>query len=143
MEPTYRDQLIAYSKVKIADIYDGMSNTYAVGEKYVNPDYYENGMSWGDDNSMYCGHDWDIEMLHLRRSRLPERPLRVISAHPGPPRLHVYGHGERVGQAPPQQRLQHGVLRRIGPPISYSIEPDVHSCLGNRNDKQMIDAKMF
>ena len=136
---------IAYSKVKIADIYDGMSNTYAVGEKYVNPDYYENGMSWGDDNSMYCGHDWDIDALHTYVDPdYPSDPSVSYLPIQDRPGYMCTATESGLGSAAAQQRLQHGVLRRIGPHNQLLDRAlTFTTCLGNRNDKQMIDAKMF
>lgn len=48
-----------HSEVTIADIADGASNTYCLGEKHVNPDYYFTGADYGDDSSMYTGQQED------------------------------------------------------------------------------------
>ena len=37
----------------VADVTDGLSNTYLLGEKYLDPDYYETGQDAGDDDTMY------------------------------------------------------------------------------------------
>ncbi|MDC0934896.1 DUF1559 domain-containing protein [Pirellulales bacterium] len=49
------------SEVKLAWITDGTSNTYMVGEKYMNPDHYEDGRDSSDDHSMLCGDDYDMQ----------------------------------------------------------------------------------
>lgn len=41
------------SEIKLAQITDGTSNTYLAGEKYMNPDHYETGLS-GADNETWC-----------------------------------------------------------------------------------------
>lgn len=47
------------SALSLRRISDGMSKTYLGGEKYLNPDFYETGESWGDDASYYTGVDHD------------------------------------------------------------------------------------
>lgn len=48
------------SEVTFAQIPDGTSNTYMVGEKYINPDCYESDCSGGDTHSQYQGYGWDV-----------------------------------------------------------------------------------
>ncbi|MBU4397903.1 MAG: DUF1559 domain-containing protein, partial [Planctomycetes bacterium] len=48
------------SLIKIADVTDGTSNTYLVGEKYLNPDDYETGSDPGDNESCWTGENQDM-----------------------------------------------------------------------------------
>jgi prepilin-type N-terminal cleavage/methylation domain-containing protein len=49
-------------QVKMANIVDGTSKTYMVGEKYLNPDAYDSDgtIDGGDNHSYFQGFDWDI-----------------------------------------------------------------------------------
>ncbi len=46
--------------VRIGDVIDGTSNTYALGEKYLMPDNYLNGADARDDQNIFVGHDRDM-----------------------------------------------------------------------------------
>ncbi|MFT7642428.1 MAG: prepilin-type N-terminal cleavage/methylation domain-containing protein [Pirellulaceae bacterium] len=48
------------SEILLSQVLDGTSNTLMVGEKYLNPNYYENGRCCSDNNSLYQGNDWDV-----------------------------------------------------------------------------------
>ena len=47
------------SALRIAEIVDGTSNTALIGEKYMNPERYENGTDRADDQNIFVGHDQD------------------------------------------------------------------------------------
>ena len=48
------------SRFTFTDVTDGLSNTYMVGEKYVNPDAYATGTDYGDDQGPYVSDDRDV-----------------------------------------------------------------------------------
>ena len=48
------------SLIKMADVTDGTSNTYLLGEKYLSPDYYANGLDYGDNEDALMGDNEDI-----------------------------------------------------------------------------------
>lgn len=47
------------SEVRPADVTDGMSKTFFVGEKFMDSGHYKDGWSNGDDHSLYVGFDRD------------------------------------------------------------------------------------
>jgi prepilin-type N-terminal cleavage/methylation domain-containing protein len=53
---------IAYerSTIRLNQVTDGTSHTAMVGEKYRNPDHYLDGLDAADDQSLYVGHDRDM-----------------------------------------------------------------------------------
>ena len=114
------------SMVRIASIHDGTSNTYLVGEKYLNSDSYYNGYDAAGDISPYEGHDWDIcrwthPSFYPRQDRAGlEKPQSFGSAHAGNMNMSFCD----------------GAVRSI----SYSIDPEIHRRLGDRDDAEVIPA---
>ncbi|MEI6238785.1 MAG: DUF1559 domain-containing protein [Planctomycetia bacterium] len=113
------------SKVRSKDITDGLSKTYAVGEKYLNPDNYENGsVDGGDDWNMFIGQqddslrstnqnaEWDCSPAQDRGGVSP--PFTFGSAHSS---------GFIMGMCDGSVQT-----------INYSIAPEIHRRLGNRMD---------
>ena len=115
------------STVAISEVRDGTSNTYMVGEKYLNPDLYLNGRDLGDNENMYIGDNADISRWTYQ-APMQDRPgmttcIPFGSAHAG---------GFNIA-------LCDGSVRQI----SYSINLDVHNRLGNRKDGLPVDASEF
>ncbi|GAA4450387.1 DUF1559 domain-containing protein [Novipirellula rosea] len=122
------------SRIRFRDITDGLSNTYAVGEKQIPVNRYALGSDMGDNESAYSGDDRDLtryvgavgdtRFRPLPDSNLPEEEGTVFgAAHPA-----VF-----------QMTLCDGAVKSI----SYSIDSTVHSQLGIRNDGKSIDANVF
>lgn len=106
------------SEIKMAEVTDGTSHTYMIGEKFavVGP--------WdpGDDQGMYAGYDYDS----FRWTTYPLAPDQA--------ELWI----NRFGSSHPttcQFAFCDGSVR----PISFDIDPKVHRWLGNRKDGVPID----
>ena len=68
------------SLVKPADVTDGTSNTYLIGEKYMDPDQYETGWDNADNEAAMIGDNQDIVRwtYSARSPTRPAIPLAVI-----------------------------------------------------------------
>jgi prepilin-type N-terminal cleavage/methylation domain-containing protein/prepilin-type processing-associated H-X9-DG protein len=110
------------SVTKLADIIDGTSNTYMVGEKYLNPDHYETGLDYGDDHSFLAGDDFD---LHAWTDNPP------LQDRKGYAEFWRFGSSHSSGF---NVAFCDGSVRHI----IYTIEPSVHRFLGIRNDRQPV-----
>jgi prepilin-type N-terminal cleavage/methylation domain-containing protein/prepilin-type processing-associated H-X9-DG protein len=104
------------SEIKIADITNGTSNTYMLGEKYLNPASYYTQDDESDDEAMYIGMDNCVirstanPPLHDRRGLMDG--YRFGSAHEGGCNM-LYCDG----------RVEF---------VSYTVDPAVHRHAGNR-----------
>ncbi len=117
------------SQIDIAQIRDGTSNTYLIGEKYLSPDHYFTGECAGDNQSMYSGYNHDNHrsvranyppMQDRRGAALPEN---FGSAHAGSFNMSFCD----------------GSVRSI----SYAIDSETHRRLGLRSSNLPIDASKF
>ena len=108
------------SMVKMSDITDGCSNTYLLGEKYLNPDADCTGQDPGDNAAALVGDNENV----ARWTFLP--PLRDA---PG------YAARWRFGSSHPSgfsMAFCDGAVKLI----DFAIDPKIHRSLGNRKDGQ-------
>jgi prepilin-type N-terminal cleavage/methylation domain-containing protein/prepilin-type processing-associated H-X9-DG protein len=125
------------SQVTMAMITDGASNTYLLGEKPVNPDCYTANHDGGDDWSMFSGHQDDI----VRSVGYPD-PNKAGAFAYYPPMQDTPGVSDYSGFGSAHSgglnmSLCDGAVRWV----NYTIDPEVHRRLGNREDGLPVDAK--
>jgi prepilin-type N-terminal cleavage/methylation domain-containing protein/prepilin-type processing-associated H-X9-DG protein len=106
------------SEIRIPDVQRGTSNTYLIGEKYLNPNNYTTGQDGGDNETMYTGYNNDVNRCSWN-APLQDRAglgntLRFGSAHPGGVNM-LYCDG-RVEV------------------VAYGVEELVHRVAGSRRD---------
>ncbi|MEN6406575.1 MAG: DUF1559 domain-containing protein [Thermoguttaceae bacterium] len=122
------------SKVRTADVTDGATNTYLVGEKWLGADHYDNGQSYGDDNSLYQGASHDI---HRWVAATPSKPWPPL------PDSNITVDSEqnlsgRFGSSHPNAwnaAFCDGSVHTL----SFRIAPEAHRRLGCRNDGKRIN----
>ena len=113
------------SQVKSAQITDGLSNTYCIGEKYIPVDDYETGKYQNDDLSIFVGHDGDMN----RYTADIEHQVRLITSDTGLP------NNQHFGSAHPtvfHMSFCDGSVQAV----TYDIDPQTHLTQGGRNDGQ-------
>ena len=108
------------SRIKIKNVTDGTSNTYFVGEKYLNPDDYATGWDAGDNENMYSGDELDLY-------RWTELELEPLQDQPGLGQPVIFGSAHPSGF---HMTYCDGSVHTI----NYGIAPEIHRRLGNRED---------
>jgi len=117
----------ALSIFKMAQVTDGASNTYLLGEKYLCPDGYYTGMESDDDDPVCAGIDYD---WHRWSFDPPHQDT------PGDLDYYAFGsaHNGNFNIV-----LCDGSLHAI----SFSIDPETHRRLCCRNDGLPIDPTKY
>ncbi len=118
-----------HSWLPLSEIEDGTSNTYLVGEKYLNADHYATGVTGGDDQ----GWDQSLDYDNVRWTHFWYLPMQDT---PGLGSGGSFGSAHAVGF---HMALCDGSVRMI----NYTIDLAVHGYLGNRKDGVVIDGKKF
>ena len=124
------------SETTVADITDGLSNTYLAGEKYVYPE--NSPTDWGESWNMYVGYDDDICRWVGSVDDVPTTDFVPRPEQYGyyMLRWHMFGSAHESGC---NFVLCDGSVRLI----NYEIDAEVHRRLGNRMDGLPIDGKQF
>jgi hypothetical protein len=117
------------SMIRMADVADGASSTYLIGEKYVDPDFYATAEDKGDSGDPFQGDNEDsVRWGSLNMLPRPDTPgLGIWNMGP-------FGsaHAEGFFMAFCDGSVQF---------INFNIDPTLHSNLCNRMDGTPIDAK--
>ena len=115
--------------VSFRQVADGLSNTYMVGEKYMNADHYMTGKDPGDAHIMLYDGGYGL----VRYSGLYFAPQRDEN---GVTNARVFGSAH-----PSTWNVAYcdGSVRSI----SYTIDPQTHGYLANRHDGQLVDTTSF
>ena len=123
-----------HAKIKLADIADGTSNTYMVGEKNLNPDAYTTGGSLGDNQGWDSGWTADnIRICGLIGSALTA-DFQPLQDTPG------FDPSINFGSAHPSgfgMAFCDGSVTSV----NYNIDLEINRRLGDRADGLPIDAK--
>lgn len=132
------------SKLRIAQVADGTSKTYLLGEKWMPADGYAGttsstapGFTYGDNQSMYTGYEWDNHRVAWN----PLAPQSKAFFQPARDRagIGVFLPEAKFGSAHVsgfQMAFADNSVREL----SFDIDPDVHRFLANRRDGRVASA---
>ncbi len=113
------------SMVTITQISDGLSNTYLLGEKYLNPDHYNTGLDLGDNQAAFAGASHDI-IRYGRAHTLPAQDRWGLTDS------EVFGSAHSAGC---QFVFCDGSVHLV----NYRIDPTTHAHLASRDDGVAVD----
>jgi prepilin-type N-terminal cleavage/methylation domain-containing protein/prepilin-type processing-associated H-X9-DG protein len=121
-----------FSHVRVAQIADGTSKTYMLGEKHLNPVRYVTGNGYGDDQTLYSGPNTDLmRSTHpnfgppLQDRPVPEDRLELEIA--------PFGSAHAAG-------CNFAMCDGSVHTISYDIDPEIHHQFGTRQDGKSVAA---
>ncbi len=124
------------SQIAFANIPDGSSNTYLFGEKYMNPNGYEQAATHGDDLGWTNGSSDDI-IRCASFQPMPDTPDKPLPGTPGEEQaLFTY----RFGSAHAggfHMAFCDGHVEAM----NYDIDINTHQFLANRDDAQVSGSR--
>ncbi len=148
----------AHSQIRSAQISDGASNTYFVGEKYLDPNNFTTGKDNGDTMTAYNGFDSTLAATSSNTFRYggvnPVTPYTangITYPQTGNPPQH-----EQQGSSSVSEAVTGFAWGSVHPTschfvfcdgsvhdISFGIQPEVHRRLANRADSLTVDQSQF
>jgi len=131
------------SETSLANIADGTSNTYFVGERYMMHEEYagagsssDPGYSLSSNQAAYCGYEWDVQRRAWNAEL--ETPDQQENLQPRPD-TSGYESPYIFGSAHPgafHMVFCDGSVRSI----NYGVDPFVHSYSANRLDGETVNS---
>jgi prepilin-type N-terminal cleavage/methylation domain-containing protein len=125
--------IFARSMVRMSDITDGVSNTFLLGEGYLNPDYYSTAQGASNDQGWCIGYDYNVTRWVASGSTW-STALRPLQDQAGSDLVSMFGSAHAASC---HFALCDGSVQSI----DYGIDAATFYRLGVRNDKQTIDAR--
>ena len=112
----------------LASIDDGISKTYLVGEKMLDPAHYEDGQSPGDNDTMYSGYCFDLHRFAGRGGNsVPWMPPLLDGDETIDPDIR-FGSAHQDGF---HMAYCDGSVRLV----NYEVDPETHFRAGHRRDQ--------
>jgi prepilin-type N-terminal cleavage/methylation domain-containing protein/prepilin-type processing-associated H-X9-DG protein len=128
------------SMIKLTDVTDGASNTYLVGEKYMNPDFYVNGNDPADNEAALVGDNADIARWVSWTAPPYSNLIQYTALKQDTPGLAGYGgSGTWVFGAAHSNGCHISFCDGSVQMMSYALDPEINRRLGNRKDGQAIN----
>lgn len=118
------------SEIEFKHISDGLSNTYMVAEKYLNPDHYSDGggtgadRDIGDDQGAWIGDDLDSH-------RFTDNGALPAADRPGFNAFFSFGSAHPAG-------FQMAMCDHSVKTMSYDVDPVAHHRMGDRSDGETV-----
>jgi hypothetical protein len=113
------------SEVRVTEVLDGTSQTYLIGEGYLQVDHYQTGAASNDDQGLYVGYDRDtLRTTHFNWP--PMRDRRGVASD------HSFGSAHSAAF---HASFCDGSVRAV----RYAISAEVHRRLGSRADGEAAD----
>jgi prepilin-type processing-associated H-X9-DG protein len=127
-----------HSKLKISQITDGTASTYLVGEKFLDPGAYDcqvittaKGCTFGDNQSMYTGYEWDNHRVAWQRnSEFPAAAYQPRQDTLNDDNYSRFGSAHSGG-------LNMAMCDGSVQSISYDVDTETHRRLANRLDNEV------
>lgn len=115
--------------IELRHITDGTSNTYSIGERFIEPQFYETGQAHADDWPMYAGFQDDLYRSVWYDVETPngEAYLPLLD------RDGIDGASERFGSAHPGG-CHIAMVDGSVDLVSYDVDVEVHRQAGHRSD---------
>jgi prepilin-type N-terminal cleavage/methylation domain-containing protein/prepilin-type processing-associated H-X9-DG protein len=126
------------SEVKPAQISDGTSKTYLIGEKFLSPDLYDEAPSvgngrYGDNQGVWSGYEWDNQRVAWNPgTTVDQLSYQPRQDTPGVDDANIYAFGSAHAGG-----LNMAMCDGSVQTISYDISRDAHRYLANRMDGQI------
>ncbi|MDO4583092.1 MAG: DUF1559 domain-containing protein [Planctomycetia bacterium] len=131
--------LFRHSAIMLGEIRDGLSNTYLLGEKAMNPQHYTTGDCGGDNETLYGGAGADVmrstysvpNQEDSSTANNTNRFFRPMRDKEGLEMSRTFGscHSGAWGMA-----MCDGSVHRV----AYAIDSEIHRNLGHRRDGQVV-----